>query len=114
MTTTTKEYIYKSAADFLGPDRSVENEMEKRQSFRQYAEGELLRLTVEKQKAIGSFDAALESRNYKSIAHWAEEIVALDELISEHKYFFEGNSKRYIELLDRKDELKEMLAKELA
>jgi len=114
MTTATKEYIYNSAADFLGPDRSVENEMEKRQSSRKYAKAEVLRLIAEKEEAIGSFEAALEIRNYKSISHWAEAIQALDGLIREQRYYFQANSERYFELLNRKKELKEMLAKELA
>lgn len=114
MTTAIKEYIYNSAADFLGPDRSVENEIEARQSSIKYAEGHLFKLIAQKKKAIHSFEAALEPRNYHALKDSAEKIVRLDELIREQKWLFEGNSKRYIELLDRRDELKEMLAKELA
>lgn len=114
MTTTTKEYIYKSAENFLGPDRSVENEMEVRMSIRKRAEMEIRRLKKEREYALQKVQETFQREVWSSVSHWANAIDQLDASIRDQEWYFKQNSKRYIELLDRKDELKEMLAKELA
>lgn len=105
-----EEYIYKSVADFLGPNRSVKYEIDTRKRFRMHAQSELNRLKREREDAKITFDECLKAEAWRNISFWANTIAAYDEEIRQQNYFFTENSKRIIELLDRETQLTKMLA----